>query len=420
MNSLSPGTDPTQDALVSYVESESGVALREYLTLYEESESPRTFLMWSLIAAAAGLVGKNAHLQLGELRVFPNLYVILIGPSGVRKSSAISMMTKLLESTTIYFGPTDTGGQRHGLMSALVGLKRSVFEGRKRITGDFAMSRAMMHPRDSSDMFLAISELGRLFGQGSEDMMNFFNDLYDGESIDYQTKIGETRVSSPRVTILGGTTPSNLATVLTSNSAEHGITARMLFVYADRKYKSVPIPPDQLPEWHEARDSFLARLRWIDQNRRNFVLLDSARAKYNDLYSYIPEVDDPRLLAYKERRGNTLIKVAITLAALRMATGIEDTDVGLAHYLLTDIELNMHKAFEYFGRNKKHAGRMLMVNYLKAHQKAQQHELIAAAASELTPKEALDALEAMVVSGEVVLLGSTYIPGAVRNKIKRI
>lgn len=403
--------------------SESGTALTSYLELQEESESPRTFLIWSLIAAAAGLIGKNAVFYAGENHtVVPNLYVVLIGPSGVRKSSAITMIDKMIRSTSIYFGPTDTGNQRHGLMSALAGMHRPESYMIRRRYQNGPLIRSMLRPRDSSDMMLVSPELGRLLGSGSMDMANFLVDLYDGSQINYQTKASETRVVEPRSTLLTATTPSNLADILPAGGAEHGIMARMLFIYADKVYKTVPIPPDPTEEWWDKRKSFMERLLWIDNNRVDFSMDSRARADYTRLYTYIPHLEDPRLSTYRERRAQNLIKVAICLTALRMDTRVIDTDILLAHELLVTAEPMMHKALEYFGRNKKHQGRMLMIQFLKAKGErgaASETELVASAMSELTPREAREAIQAMCASGELAQIGSRFMLGEVKNELKK-
>src|SRR5690606_36974358 len=110
------------DELKAIWESDSATAFNEYLTLMDDSEAPREYLTWSLLALTAGLLGRNASLQLGpNLSITPNIFVILLGPSRTRKSWSINVTQKLVESMTLNFAPTDTGAQRHGIMSAMTG-----------------------------------------------------------------------------------------------------------------------------------------------------------------------------------------------------------------------------------------------------------------------------------------------------------
>lgn len=410
--------DPAVDALV---DSPSGAAIREYLDLMEDTEAPRAFLTWSLIAASAALLGRNAAFYSGPNHsVMPNLFVILLGPSGIRKSTAIKYIEKLIQGTSINFGPTDTSGQRQGIMSALTGLRRSDYHERPRTIDSGPLVESMIYQRQSSDMMLLAPELGRLLGSASREMADFLVDLYDGAKIDYQTKAGETKLWKPLVTLLGATTPSSLALVLPENAVGHGILARMVFVYEESLHKNVPLPPEQTEEWQERQAKFKRRLRWVDGNRLNFTFSDSARSTFTDLYTYVPELEDPRLASYKQRRPDTLIKVSMALAALRADTTISESDVLLSHSLLTAAEPKMHRALEHFGRNRVYQGRMLMLEYFKAGHTAATHaELKAAASSELNNREASEAIESMLASGELIAYGDNLLPGSSLNELEK-
>lgn len=398
--------------------SDSGSALNEFLTLMEDSESPRTYLIWSLIAASAALLGQNATFHNGvHQKVKPNLFVLLLGPSALRKSSAINMMTSMLEDTSLNFGPTDTGGQRHGLMSALTGLYRSDNGGYFKSSGP--LNHAMLRPRAASDMFIVSPEFGRLMGSGTRDMSDFLVDLYDGAPIDYQTKAGETLIQNPRATILAATTPSSLANMLPENAVTHGILARFICVYADTIHKAVPLPPEPKAEWYDLREQLRKRIHWLDNNRSDFEMDDTARSTYESIYAFRPRLEDPRLEAYRGRRASTLLKVAICVAGLRSDNTVIDSDLRLAHELLNMVEPQMHKSLEYFGRNRIYQGRMLMLNYLKAApgHSASKAELIAAASSELNAKESEEAITTMLASGELFGYGETLMLGEAKNDI---
>lgn len=411
----------TEQQILDLWGSDSAAALNEYLTLMEESEAPRAYLVWSLIAAAAGLLGKNAAFHRGTNHVVtPNLFIVLLGPAALKKSTAVNLIVKQLKETTLNFGPTDTGGQRQGLMSALTGLHR-VNRHAYRNGSESPLSPLMLNPRSSADIFLAAPELGRLFGTGSQDMANFMADLWDGQDIDYQTKAGETKVIGPLATLLGATTPSNLANMLPENAIGHGILSRIVFVFEDKIHKSVPLPPVPTEEWWEERAQFLSRLYWIDENRMQFSISKEAESLYEDvLYHYYPQLDDPRLESYRGRRPTILLKVAMAVTALRNDSTITIDDLRLAHELLHSAEPNMHRALEYFGRNRIFQGRMLIIQFLRAAGRtasASMDELLAAAASELNRREAQEALDSMLASGELYKFGDSIILGELKNEL---
>ena len=410
-------SDEERRAILS---SESAQIFHDYLALQEDSETPRDYLKWSLIAFAAGLLGRNASLRFGpNLTVTPNLYIILLGPSRMRKSSAISMTASLMNGLTLNMAPTDTGAQRHGIMRALTGLSR-ITERRLHYAERGPLTHAMLNPRRPDDMMIVAQELGRLLGQGSVDMMNFLNDLYDGVVVDYQTKAGETLLKNPLASLLGATTPQNLAGILPDSATGHGILGRIVFVHADRIHKQVPIPPEQPPEWYERREAIINRLRWVDENRRDFSISQSGRHEYGRLYSYTAAVEDPRLDSYRSGRGSILLKIAMVIAALRGDIQVIDSDVLVAHEFLAEVEPRMHEALKYFGRNKAYVGRMLILEFIRTHSDVSvtRAEAIAAAMSELNQREAEEALTGMLASGELIVVGDRIMLPEATNKLK--
>jgi hypothetical protein len=251
-------------------------------------------------------------------------------------------------------------------------------------------------------------------------MVDFLAELCDGEDIVYQTKMGETRIRKPLASLLGATTPSSLATMIPESAAGHGILSRILFIYADEDYKSVPIPSQVKEEWYDAKAKFTKRLEYIDSMRENFAMTKEAQAEYIRLYAFVPELNEPRLSHYIRRRATMLMKVSMILAALRYSTKIIVADLLLAHELLHAIEPKMCKALEYFGRNKAIQGRMLILQYLKnlgTSGTASEAELMASAASELNNREAQEAIESLIVSGELKQYGGRILLGSAANEI---
>jgi hypothetical protein len=403
--------------------SGSATALNEYLTLMEDTEAPRQYLIWALIAAAAALIGGNAAFKRGPLFTqSANLFVVLLGPSGVRKSSAITPIVDMLRRSSVNFGPTDTGGQRQGIMSAMVGLHKMV-KRRRFVSVDEVppLYEHLEHSRRPQDIFFSAPELGRILGTGAREMADFFNDLYDRAPIDYQTRASETIIRNGIATLLGGSTPQALASILPDGATGHGILSRIVFVWAGEKYKDVPIPPVPAEEWYDAHAAFVERLLWIDHNRQDFTLDAAGDSAYTDLYTFSPELGDPRLESYRARRSGTLLKVSMCLAALRNSTMINEEDVQLAHAILLETEPDMHKALEYFGRNKTFIGRMAIIQFLKSRSEgaATMNEIVAAIASDLNRREADEVIQNMLSAKELVSIGGYYVLRDVVNNEMR-
>lgn len=401
--------------------SESAEVLSDYLQLMEDTESPRVYHIWCLLAATAAVIGSHAKLRMGALMsIRPNMFVVLIGPSAIKKSTPIDIMESLLAQTSVRFGPTDSGGQRHGLMSAMQGMAKKGALKQLLVDTVFLAPRTIWQRR-AEDIALFSRELGRLWGSANREMADFFLDLYDGADIKYETKASALTIQAPSVTLLGATTPSSLATMLPENAADHGVLSRTVFVYADEIHKPVPIPPDPDEGWYDLRDKITRRFEWIENNRLDFSLSEEAAELYANLYEYKPAFDDPRLISYTGRRGQHLMKVAMCLAALRGYVQIIPNDLRLAHELLAQIEPFMHKALESFGRNKAYQGRMIILQYLRSlpSHVAGQDEIVAVAAKELNMRECQEVLNAMQLNGEITIIGGRVALSSVSTELRK-
>jgi hypothetical protein len=62
------------------------------LSLYaEETEAPRQFWTWAGISTIASALQRKVWLPFGFEKLYPNLYVILVGPPASRKAAPISL-----------------------------------------------------------------------------------------------------------------------------------------------------------------------------------------------------------------------------------------------------------------------------------------------------------------------------------------
>jgi hypothetical protein len=66
-------------------------AIQDYVLLARRySESEDSILVGAFLPVLAGALGRNVHIAFGG-RMFPNLYCILVSPTGIRKSTTINL-----------------------------------------------------------------------------------------------------------------------------------------------------------------------------------------------------------------------------------------------------------------------------------------------------------------------------------------
>src|SRR3954467_13696876 len=73
----------------------------------EGSESPREYYYWGALAAISAVVANNVYLDRFYYKLWPNIYVILVGRSGLRKGPPIQLAKSLVEevnNTRVFAG----------------------------------------------------------------------------------------------------------------------------------------------------------------------------------------------------------------------------------------------------------------------------------------------------------------------------
>ncbi|MCF6237396.1 MAG: DUF3987 domain-containing protein, partial [Candidatus Marinimicrobia bacterium] len=68
-----------------------------YLDYTHKSETPLIFHRWSAIACLAAWLERDIHFNFGHFKLYPNIYIMLMGVPGTKKSSAIKIGAKLIK-----------------------------------------------------------------------------------------------------------------------------------------------------------------------------------------------------------------------------------------------------------------------------------------------------------------------------------
>jgi hypothetical protein len=69
----------------------------DYLEIHAGMEVPLAWHFWSAVAAVASIAQRNYVFDCGSFWLYPHHYVMIVGPTGEKKSSAISQATRLLD-----------------------------------------------------------------------------------------------------------------------------------------------------------------------------------------------------------------------------------------------------------------------------------------------------------------------------------
>lgn len=155
--------------------------------------------------------------------LYPNLYVLLVGPPAVGKTVSISHTEALWRATQeLFVAPNSV--TKSGLIDALAEASRKVVRMDK--TPPYYEFHSLLVPS---------REFGVLVPQYEQDFMNHLNDLYDCGPVFEERRRSikdNAKIINPQVNLIGGTTPSFLQGFLPEGAWDQGFMSRMILIYS--------------------------------------------------------------------------------------------------------------------------------------------------------------------------------------------
>lgn len=339
--------------------------LNNYLQYTDNSESPISYHTWCGLSVIAGALQRRVYLRWGLGRViYPNLYTVLIGPSGrTRKGVAIGIAKDFLKNIP---GITVTPESSSGRQAMIL-----------------AMKRALTNFQDPSDGKIKFhcsvtafsEELSVFLGQGDIAYLSNLTDWYDSkDDWEYETVgRGKDSLQGLCLNMLGGTAPDWIQSMIPQEALGGGFTSRIIFIVEEAKRKIVP-EYFQTPEEVELGHKLTRDLERISQLAGEVKFTDAAKQLYIDWYieqdtalsAGKPAITDPRFAGYCERRATHLQKLMIICSAGRGDDLlIHPEDFHAAMSLLTSAEETMPKTFGGLGKARLSDETDIILNYIK-------------------------------------------------------
>lgn len=327
---------------------ELGDWLSNYLRYTEWSEPPKSYHTWVGLSLISGALQRRCVLRWGFETIYPNLYVVLVGPSGrARKGIALGIGKDLLSDVS---GVTivPEAGSREALIRTMKDANYNFQDKDGKI-------------RYHSSVVAFSEELSVFLGQNDIKFLSSLTDWYDSKDRwAYDTiSRGKDFINGVCVTLIGGTAPDWLQSMLPQEAVGGGFTSRIIFVVEERKGKTVP-EHKVTQEEMELRTKLLTDLNRINTLTGEFSFDPGGRAAYVNWYTKYDKaldqgnapVSDPKFSGYCERRATHLRKLAMVLSASRSdRLLITKDDIKRADEMLSAVEVKMAKTFGGVGRN---------------------------------------------------------------------
>lgn len=352
--------------------------LSAYMEYVDETESPRVFHIWSALSGIAACMGRRVYMPFSVGDIYPNMYVLLVGPPAVKKSTAINIMKRLVKDATgVRFAPDDTSGQRQGVLAAMhVDLKEEnelmeALEASQAASSGVLlgedinplelMKSVNVDTRDKHSMYITASEFATFIGSNNSDMLNFLIKMWDGDDYAYKLKSSELTLTNPLLNLIGGTTPTSISQSIPQQAMGSGFMSRLIMVHATEKHARIPEP-----QLVEAIAPLLKEIYSRVFNNFSGAMEQTAGAReaLNELYDSKVDISDTRFIHYIDRRHDHLKKLSMCMAASRLSNYIDTRDVEEAQKILSATELGMPDALGEYGLSPLSASKQRLVEFI--------------------------------------------------------
>jgi hypothetical protein len=260
---------------------------KEYAT--EITDAPENYHDYMGLALVGIILGNKCFFPYGDTRIYPNIWLILLGDSSSsRKTTAINIGKRILSEVNpelIY--PNEFSQEKiQGLLE-------------KRPCGCFFFSEF-------------VSLMGLLSRDYLAGTKGFLADLYDSPFIyKRETEKKSIRIENPSISIISATNQSWFTEKMKESDIIGGFIPRFIIIMPDPKKKNLSIPPEaDLTKRH----NLVKQLLDFEKISGSFVIKPDARAYFDSWYNKICSLPgNSKIQPFIHRLQTYTLKFAIIL-----------------------------------------------------------------------------------------------------------
>lgn len=373
--------------------------LQDYLHYNEGNECPTNYHRWCALFTIAATVGKRVYctqsMDDAYYKVYPNLYVGLIGKQGSRKSTAKDI------ARDMFIEANPDAPMAASVQSCQDIVKTMSLDDAVRVYTD--ENGTLIETRPYT---FFVNELKNFLAINPTQMLDFLTDIYDRPYFDASTiKHGMQKIENPVINFLCCETPKWIMDKLKLNVITGGFSRRIIYVYELDKRQRITFP-NITRDMMEARRRCIVHLKKLHLLRGKFKWTPEARDFYDQWYQGMKVPQDEVMEGYYESKHIQALKVAMCVAAADEHPKLEFTpeNLGAAIAILDSAEINMPKLSVAAGRNElalpqqailelleKNGGEMMEVNLKRL------------TAKDLSPNEQFAVLNFLKSTGQIYL-----------------
>jgi hypothetical protein len=362
-----------------------------------QSEASDQYLWWTAASIISAATIRRVWVRWNYTPIYPNMFIMLIGPPGSRKNRAIDFAREFTKELEIPFSAEATS--KEGLIYNMS--KNTILQ----TMGDSIF--------DTAPMYLISGDFMSFYRTSKESMVEWLTDLFDTEQYEhgwkYEVRSRDAEViPKPYVNLLAGTTPSWMAQNFGEAFTEQGFSARTVFVYAHGPRQKIP-RPRITPEMWDMRVRLLADLRHINTLYGELTVTPDAWDYFEKWYLTESgnERADYRLAHYFTRKPLHLWKLATIISVSDSdSMRIEPVHFDTALQALNAVEPLMLRAFSSVGRNPIANRTLMLHDEIAQRGSMKKSEIISLYGADLGLPQIDEALQALVLMKKIAPVAS--------------
>ena len=335
--------------------------LEKWRLYVRDLESPDLYIDWGFYFLISTCLQRRVWTSQGINAIYPNLFMLLVGPPACGKSRVVSMISDLIEDSALKTMSKDkkqTAPLFPYTADSITAEALSEYLA-KECTKHFKTEDDKEYIHASCTML--VEELGVFLKKRTEDTVNMLNQLYDARNYRYYTKQkGKDNIQNVCVSLVAGTTPSFIRECFKDNLISQGFTSRFVVVYQDQPRflrQFTGFTDDQL----QARAELVKHMKALSTRCGPIPMSEECAAYHKRRYesgSYIHNRinTSPKLDMYYARKNIHLQKLAMCVQMGKSAksTEIEMESFKQAEKFIAETEIFMHLSYDLTGRNAIH------------------------------------------------------------------
>ncbi len=361
-------------------------------------ESAPLFRKWAAISTLAAVLEQRVWLTTSS-PLYPNLYVFLVGHAGIGKSRTISAASRFMrELPEFALGPNSV--TMASLVDCLVEAKRSHIQ-------------LPEPPHEYNSLTIIADELSAFMPLYEPELIGGLTTFYDVVPYAQHRRGKDIRIKldNPQLSILSGSTPSNLLKFVPELAWEQGFMSRVIMIYSDQRpiidiFNTInPDPPEEMIHDLGQIHKLYGEFKWT---------ADYASKIHNwRVGGNRPLPQHPKLVHYCSRRLGHVLKMSMVSAVDRGdVLQLEGRDFDQALDWLIEAEALMPSIFQT-GQIGIDAQAMDEIeNFINGHDLMPEAKLVRFT-SRLVPSHAvLKVIEILEKSGRIRIAKHDYKTGA--------